>query len=88
MLQFLSGMIFAGQLVAALFFIRFWRRTGDILFVAFGLSFVFFAVSQGASLLSDAPREDRAWIYIFRLAGFALLLGAIVWKNMDRRPPP
>ncbi|MDP2408887.1 MAG: DUF5985 family protein [Pseudolabrys sp.] len=84
MIQFISGMIFSGQLVAALFFFRFWKRTGDVLFATFGLSFVLFAVSQGASMLSDAPREDRAWIYMFRLAGFVLLLGAIVWKNMDR----
>lgn len=67
MLSFLSGMIFFGQLVAALFFVRFWKRTGDMLFAAFGLSFVLFAVSQAASFLSDAPREDRAWIYLFRL---------------------
>ena len=88
MLPFLSGTIFAGQLVAALFFFRFWRRTGDVLFAIFGLSFILFAVSQGASLLSDAPREDRAWIYMFRLAGFVLLLSAIVWKNMGRRHLP
>ncbi len=88
MLQFISGMIFFGELIAALFFFRFWKRTGDILFATFGLSFVLFAVSQAASLLSDAPREDRVWIYMFRLAGFALLLGAIVWKNTSRPTSP
>ncbi len=85
MLQFLSGMIVSGQIVAALFFFRFWKRTGDMLFAIFGVSFVLFAISQGATVLLDVPREDRAWIYMFRLVGFVLLLGAIVWKNMMPR---
>ena len=87
MLEFLSGMISGGYLVAGLFFFRFWKRTGDILFATFGVSFVLFAISQGASLLTDAPREDRVWIYLFRLAGFVLLLGAIIWKNIGRKSP-
>lgn len=87
MLEFLSGMISGGYLIAGLFFFRFWKRTGDVLFATFGVSFVLFAVSQGALLLTDSPREDRGWIYLFRLAGFVLLLGAIIWKNMSRRSP-
>jgi peptidoglycan/LPS O-acetylase OafA/YrhL len=87
MINYISGIISGGYLIAALFFFRFWRRTGDVLFAVFGVSFVLFAVSQGASLLSDVPREDRSWIYLFRLAGFALLLGCIIWKNIDRRTP-
>lgn len=84
MITFLSGMISAGDLIAALFFFRFWKRTGDGLFAVFGISFVLFAISQGALILADSPREDRSWIYLFRLAGFALLLGSIIWKNIGR----
>jgi hypothetical protein len=87
MINYISGLISGGYLVAALFFFRFWSRTGDVLFAIFGISFVLFAMSQGASLLLDSPREDRGWIYLFRLAGFALLLGSIIWKNIDRRTP-
>lgn len=85
MISYISGMISAGYLVAALFFFRFWRRTGDALFLAFGLSFVLFATSQSALLLVDSPREDRSWIYLFRLAGFVLLLASIIWKNTARQ---
>ena len=35
MYDFLSGMVTAGYLVAALFFFRFWRRTKEPLFVNF-----------------------------------------------------
>lgn len=85
MLNYISGMISAGYLIAALFFFRFWRRTNDALFAVFGISFILFTISQGASLALDSLREDRGWIYLFRLAGFVLLLGSIVWKNIS--PP-
>ena len=38
-LDFLSGAISMGFLVAAVFFLRFWRDTRDELFLAFALSF-------------------------------------------------
>jgi hypothetical protein len=88
MINFLSGMISAGDIIAALFFFRFWKRTGDSLFAVFGVSFILFAVSQTALILADTPREDRSWIYLFRLAGFALLLGSIIWKNIRRGARP
>lgn len=82
MFEFLAGMTAAGFLVAALFFFKFWRRTRDSLFAIFGISFTLFALSQMASLLFEAPHDDKTWIYLLRLAGFILLLAAIVRKNM------
>jgi len=84
MYQFLSGVIAAGFLVAALFFFKFWKSTGDWLFAAFGVSFILFALGQISSAVVQVSREDLNWIYLFRLAGFALLLFAIVWKNVPR----
>lgn len=88
MISYLAGLITAGDLVAALFFFRFWRRTGDVLFLIFGISFVLFAMSQTALLFTESPREDRTWIYLLRLVGFALILGSIVWKNVHKRTSP
>jgi uncharacterized membrane protein HdeD (DUF308 family) len=82
MFQFLSGMTATGFLIAALFFFRFWRRTSDSLFATFGASFILFAIGQAASLVSDAPNDDRTWVYLLRLAGFVLLLVAIIRKNL------
>lgn len=84
MVYFLSGMITAGFLIASLFFFRFCRRTGDALFFVFGVSFVLFAMSHASALLSDAPRDDRTWVYLLRLSGFALLLIGIFWKNFGK----
>jgi hypothetical protein len=88
MINYLAGLITAGDLVAALFFFRFWKRTGDVLFLVFGVSFVLFAASQTALLFSEELREDRVWIYLLRLIGFALILGSIVWKNVRKRASP
>jgi hypothetical protein len=84
MLNFLSGMITMGFVVAAVFFFRFWKRTGDFLFAIFAVSFIFFAVNQGASLFSGLPRDEQFWIYLIRLAGFALLLVGILVKNFGQ----
>jgi hypothetical protein len=81
-------MITMGFLVASLFFFRFWRRTGDWLFVAFGIAFLLFALNQAVVVLAGIPREEQSLIYLLRLAGFALLVAAIIGKNVRRREPP
>jgi len=86
MYQFLSGMITMGFATAALFFFRFWRRTHDWLFAMFGVAFVCFAINQALTALLDFARDDQSWFYMLRLAGFALLVAAIVYKNVGARP--
>jgi hypothetical protein len=84
MREFLTGMITMGFLVAALLFFRFWRRTHDQLFVFFGIAFILFALSQALTVLSGMPREEHSWLYLVRLAGFVVLIVAIVGKNMSQ----
>jgi hypothetical protein len=81
---FLPGMIAMGLLTAGLFFFRFWRRTGDRLFIAFGLAFCLLALNQVLLAATGIPREEQSWIYLIRLAAFALIIVAIVGKNMGR----
>jgi hypothetical protein len=85
---FFSGMITMGYVVAALFFFRFWRRTSDWLFVAFGVAFLLFSLNQGLVTLADIPHENRSSIYLLRLAGFTVLALAIIGKNFQRRGLP
>ena len=42
MIEYLAGAVTLGFAVAALFFLRFWRRTGDRLFMAFAAAFALF----------------------------------------------
>jgi hypothetical protein len=81
---FLSGMITMGFFIAGLFFVRFWSRTRDRLFLAFAVAFWLFAANQALVPFLDPPGEAQALLYTLRLAGFVLLIIAIVSKNMDR----
>jgi hypothetical protein len=83
---FISGMVTMGFLVSGLFFLRFWQRTRDRLFIAFGVAFWLFAANQALVALSGVPSEHQSWFYALRIAGFALLIAAIVAKSVKRRP--
>jgi len=85
---FMSGLIAMGFLVAALFFFRFWRRTGDGLFVAFAAAFVLLALNQTIGELVDLGREERGWVWLLRLAAFLLIIAAIVRKNIGTGAKP
>jgi hypothetical protein len=83
--DFLSGAVALGFFVCALFFVRFWRRTRDALFLAFALAFVLLGIGQSILALANIPTEERGSIYLFRLVAFALILIAIVRKNRSSR---
>ena len=81
-IAFLSGAVTMGYLVAALFFLRFWTRSRDTLFLAFAGAFALLAVNQALVVLSGTPREEQGWIYLIRLLGYLLIIAAIVRKNL------
>lgn len=82
MLDFISGLITMGHLLAGLFFLRFWTRTRDPFFVMFACAFWLLALNQGVLALAEIPREERSWVYLLRLAAFSLIIVAIVRKNL------
>jgi hypothetical protein len=87
--DFLSGAVTMGFVLAGLFFLRFWRRTHDGLFLAFALAFWLLGLTQALLSFSNIPVEERSWVYLFRLAAFALILASIGLKNLrarSRRP--
>lgn len=79
--NFLSGAVACGCFVCALFFLRFWRRTRDELFLSFAAAFALLGIGQSVLSLADIPTEERGSLYLIRLAAFALILIAIVRKN-------
>jgi hypothetical protein len=82
--DFLSGAVAFGFLICALFFLRFWRRTRDALFMAFALAFVLLGLGQSVLALANIPTEERGAVYLIRLTAFALIIFAIVRKNRAR----
>ena len=82
---FLSGALVAGFAVAGLFFLRFWKRTHDKLFLAFAIAFWLLGLMQALLALTDFPIEERSFLYLIRLAAFSLILSAIWRKNRVSR---
>jgi hypothetical protein len=85
MLQLLSGAVGMGSLVIALFFVRFWRSSGDRFFLYFALSFLIEGVHRFYSGYFTADSEDSPLHYLVRLLAYALILWAIWEKNRPRR---
>ena len=85
MIEFLSGAVTLGYIVAAVFFLRFWRRTADRLFLAFAWAFFLLALNQGVAQWLGAADERVGYTYLLRVIGFILILAAIVDKNFRKR---
>ena len=85
MIAFLGGAVTLGYLVGGLFFLRFWRRTRDRLFLAFAIAFALFALNQGLVHLLEVVREPWSFVYALRVVGFLIILGAILDKNFFKK---
>lgn len=83
---FVGGAGAVACVVITLFFLRFWRQTGDRLFAFFALAFAVFAINLSISSFLDEANAARPYVYLLRLAAFALIIVAIVEKNRSRRP--
>jgi hypothetical protein len=81
-IDFLAGAAALGYVVAAVFFLRFWRVTRDRLFLAFCGGFALLAVNQVLAVLVEAGDERTPFVYSLRVLGFLLILWAIVDKNL------
>lgn len=81
----LTGAQVAGFLVVALFYLRFWRRTRDSLFLAFACAFAVLALVQPLPMLLGLPDEGVSRLYLIRLAAFSLIIVAILFKNLKSR---
>jgi uncharacterized membrane protein HdeD (DUF308 family) len=80
----LLGAIVAASLVAALFFLRFWRDTKDRFFLFFAVSFFVEGVNRFALGMSSDPNEGRPLFYFVRFLSFVLILIAIIDKNLPK----
>lgn len=77
----LSGAIVAAYLVAGLFFLRYWHDSRDRLFLTFAAAFGLLGLQRVALVAYGSASEEAIWLYVVRLAAFALILWAIVDKN-------
>lgn len=83
---FLSGATMMGALVCALFFLRFYRKSGDRLFLIFSLAFGIMGLERIIITLSFQPETtDNVFLYLMRLTSFAMIFYAIWDKNRPAR---
>jgi MFS family permease len=88
MIEFLSGAVTLAYFIASVFFLRFWRRTSDRLFLAFAIAFALFGLNQALVCLFDVYSESYSLLYALRVLGFIAILVAIVDKQSARSDLP
>lgn len=85
MSPFTQGAIMMGNAVVALFFLRFWRKTGDRLLAAFSVAFWLMALERVVRALLPVRTDQAHYGYLPRLLAFTILLLAIADKNRARK---
>lgn len=79
--QVLLGAIAMGSIIIGLFFLRFWRNTGDRFFLFFATSFGLEGLNRAVLGLYPVSNEYEPFYYLIRLVTFVLILIAIWDKN-------
>jgi hypothetical protein len=82
---FMLGFVATASLVAAMFFLRFWHRTRDFLFLAFAIAFLYQAISSTGSVFLAQLNSVNEWFYFVQLCTYLLILAAILAKNRRAR---
>lgn len=81
----LYGAVIMGCLTAAVFFLRFWRRSGDRFFGFLGLAFVLLAINWLVLVIIGEPNRFNPAAYLTRLTAFVVIIVAVVDKNRPFR---
>jgi hypothetical protein len=88
----MSDLLAGGTAVACaaigVFFLRYWARTRDRLFVMFAIAFWIYGANRVALSIAGDADEDRVWLYGLRFVAFVIILVAIVDKNRQSRASP
>jgi hypothetical protein len=85
MIDFLGGALTLSFLIAGMFFFRFWRNTRDGLFLYFAIAFWLFTVGQTITTVLETQNERVGYVYTLRVAGYLIILFAIVRKNISAK---
>ncbi|HYD59564.1 MAG TPA: DUF5985 family protein [Noviherbaspirillum sp.] len=83
----LLGAISMASLVISLFFLRYWRSTGDRFFLFFALSFFIDGIDRVLLAPSAQGLDDVPEYYLVRLVAYVLILVAILDKNRPHKGP-
>jgi hypothetical protein len=79
MYPYLSGVASGLAVAAALFFLRYWRRSRDRFFAIWSVSFLLLAAQWAVSAITGSDSHPEA--YFLRFVGFVMIVAAIIDKN-------
>lgn len=82
---FLQGASAMAYLVAGVYFLRFWHKTRDRLFLSFSAAFALLATNLVIVVTLGVDDERTGYSYVLRVFGFLLILYAILRKNVGGR---
>ena len=80
-IEILLGAIIMGDLIASLFFLRYWMVTGDRFFLYFAASFTLGAISRVIIDQNLPPIGMEAFGYVVRLCSYLVIIVAVIDKN-------
>lgn len=86
MANFLHGAISMAAAVAALFFLRFYRKTHDRFFLYFFAAFIIESISRLLAVACGWDDRSGGWFYVLRIVAYGLIIAAIIDKNLRRGP--
>ena len=78
---FLSGAFSALAFVVALFFLRFYVKTHDRLFICFSAAFFLLGVERVLISIMEISNENVSVVILMRLFSLSMILVAIIDKN-------
>ena len=84
MREMVSGAIAMGYAVAGLFFLRYWKRGRDPLFLSFAIAFWILGATR-VGLVMTYERYEGTIFYVFRFLAFSMILWAIYVKNVGTK---
>jgi len=80
----LLGAIAMASVTIGIFFLRFWKDTGDRFFLFFAISFLLEGVNRVALGMVADPNEGRPIFYLVRFISFVIICVAIIQKNRTK----
>jgi hypothetical protein len=83
--EFLAGASALASAAIGLYFLRFWRESGDRLFLIFAIAFAVFALNHVLLSALGDESDARTIVYLARAIAFDLIVAAVIDKNWPRR---
>lgn len=85
---FVSGALCMGFLIAGIFFLKFWVRSREKLFLFFSAAFWILALERiFLAVQAQVMDEFHDSIYAMRSVAFLLIIVGIIMKNRFKREP-